>query len=68
MKNKTILIADDEAIMRKNLKEVLSEEGFQLVEATDGRDAVTKACTLIPPVMLLDINMPPRRAVRTPRD
>jgi len=58
MKNKTILIADDEAIMRKNLREVLSEEGFQLVEATDGRDAVTKACALIPPVMLLDINMP----------
>ena len=59
MKNqKTILIVDDEAAMRKNLSELLGEEGFKIVEAVDGESAISMVKDHQPQLILLDINLP----------
>jgi DNA-binding NtrC family response regulator len=55
---RTILIADDEASMRSNLSELLTEEGYALLEASDGVTAVEQARSCHPDVVLLDINLP----------
>jgi two-component system response regulator AtoC len=55
---KTILIVDDEAPMRKNLVELLSEEGYLLLQATDGLTAIEYVRDLNPQLVLLDIKLP----------
>jgi two-component system response regulator AtoC len=55
---KSILIVDDEAPMRKNLTELLGEEGFSIFEAVDGDEAVAMVRTQQPNLILLDINLP----------
>lgn len=56
--SRTILIADDEQSMRQNLVELLQEEGFKLLEAADGKAAVTLTLSQRPDLVLLDINLP----------
>jgi NarL family two-component system response regulator LiaR len=55
-----ILIADDHAVVREGLRTLIGTElGMELVgEATDGVEAVKKACSLRPDVVLLDMVMP----------
>jgi response regulator NasT len=54
-----ILIAEDEAIIRLDLKEMLEEEGHEVVgEAADGASAVKLARKLKPDLAILDIKMP----------
>jgi two-component system response regulator AtoC len=55
---KTILVVDDEASMRKNISDLLNEEGFTIVEAIDGEAAIKKAFDHQPDLILLDINLP----------
>jgi two-component system, NtrC family, response regulator AtoC len=55
---KSILIVDDEAAMRKNLSDLLGEEGFAIFEAADGDSAVEMAGTQPLNLILLDINLP----------
>ncbi|MDR3562400.1 MAG: response regulator transcription factor [Negativicutes bacterium] len=55
-----ILIADDHALLRQGIKNVLElEEDFVIVaEAGDGEEAVKKAGEVLPDIALIDINMP----------
>ena len=55
-----VLIADDHAVLRDGLRALLSAaEGIEVVgEAEDGMDAVEKAISLHPDVILMDIAMP----------
>ena len=55
-----VLIADDHAVLRDGLRAFLSAaEGIEVVgEAEDGMDAVEKAVSLQPDVILMDIAMP----------
>lgn len=55
-----ILIADDNALVRTAMREVLEEVDAQweIVEAEDGRDAVRKAQQLRPELVILDLVMP----------
>jgi NarL family two-component system response regulator LiaR len=55
-----ILIADDHAIVREGLRALIeSEPGMELVgEAADGVEAVSKARSLQPDVVLMDLVMP----------
>jgi len=54
-----ILIAEDEAIIRLDLKEMLEEEGFEVVgEASDGEAAVRLAKERDPDLVIMDIKMP----------
>jgi AmiR/NasT family two-component response regulator len=54
-----ILIAEDEAIIRLDLKEMLEEEGFDVVgEASDGDAAIRLALERQPDLVIMDIKMP----------
>jgi len=55
---KTILIVDDEEDTVQLLRERLTAEGFQTVEANNGKDAILKAAAHTPDLILLDIMMP----------
>ncbi len=54
-----VLIAEDEALIRLDLKEMLEEEGYTVVaEVGDGQQAVDQAAQLSPDLVILDIQMP----------
>ena len=54
-----VLVAEDEALIRMDLVEMLEEEGYAVVgEAADGGAAVTMATDLRPDLVLLDVKMP----------
>jgi two-component system, response regulator PdtaR len=54
-----VLIAEDEALIRLDLKEMLEEEGYTVVaEVGDGQQAVDQAKELSPDLVILDIQMP----------
>jgi AmiR/NasT family two-component response regulator len=54
-----VVIAEDEALIRLDLREMLIEEGFDVVgEAGDGEQAVALANELLPDVVICDIKMP----------
>ncbi len=54
-----IVIAEDEALIRLDLREMLVEEGFEVVgEAADGEHAVALARDLVPDLVICDVKMP----------
>jgi response regulator NasT len=54
-----VLVAEDEALIRLDLKEMLEEEGYAVVgEAADGEQAVEMAGRLRPDLVILDVKMP----------
>ena len=54
-----IIIADDESIIRMDLREMLTHLGYDVIaEAADGRTAVDLARKLRPDLVVLDIKMP----------
>ena len=54
-----ILIAEDETIIRLDLRELLERAGFEVVgEARDGEEAVELALSRSPDLALLDVKMP----------
>lgn len=69
MNNFRILIADDYEVVRCGIRSLLQRhEGWEVCgEASDGRDAVTKAAQLQPDVVVLDIGMPNLNGVEAAR-
>lgn len=58
-KNPTVLVAEDEALIRLDLVELLTEEGYDVVgEAGDGEEAVKLARELVPDLVIMDVKMP----------
>ena len=56
---KRVLIADDESVIRMDLRETLEEAGYEVVgEAADGEAAVQLARDLAPDVVVMDVSMP----------
>jgi CheY-like chemotaxis protein len=55
-----VLLADDEALVRTTLRLILRAQGYQVVEAVDGKEAFTKYQEAVDPfdVLLLDLDMP----------
>ena len=59
MDRKRIIIADDESIVRADIKEMLTNLGYLVVgDVGDGQSAVNLARELKPDVVLMDIKMP----------
>ena len=53
-----ILVVDDVPVNRMLLKKILTNEGYQIEEAGDGREAMEKIAEWQPAIVLLDIQMP----------
>lgn len=54
-----VVIAEDEALIRLDLREMLEEEGFTVVaEVADGASAVRVTRELAPDLVILDVKMP----------
>lgn len=53
-----VLVADDSRTIRTQLKQILSEAGYEVITACDGREAVEQICAEKPFLAVLDINMP----------
>ncbi len=68
MKRTRIVIADDESIIRMDLKEMLTSLGYLVVgEAGDGRTAVSLARELQPDLVIMDIKMPDMDGIEAAR-
>ena len=59
-----VLIAEDEALIRLDLAEMLRDEGYEVVgEAGDGQEAVELAEQLRPDLVIMDVKMPRRDGI-----
>lgn len=68
MERTRVIIADDESIIRMDLREMLTNLGYLVVgEAGDGRSAVNLARELRPDVAILDIKMPDMDGIEAAR-
>lgn len=63
-KPRRVLVAEDEALIRMDLAEMLREEGYEIVgEAGDGQEAVDLAESLKPDLVIMDVKMPRRDGI-----
>lgn len=56
--DKTILVVDDEDRVRESIREILSDEGYRVIEAADGTKVLDLIHAKRPKLVLLDIWMP----------
>lgn len=54
----TVMVVDDSVTVRKVTQRLLSRDGYQVVLARDGLDAIRQLQDVVPDLMLLDIEMP----------
>lgn len=54
----TCLIVDDSRVVRKVVRRILESNGFAVVEAADGQQALISCREALPDCVLLDWNMP----------
>ena len=54
----TILVVDDAAFMRMRCKKLLTQSGYEVIEACSGSQAVEMYQTDRPDMVLMDITMP----------
>lgn len=54
----TVMVVDDSLTVRKITSRLLAKEGYQVVTAKDGVDALQHLQEIVPDVMLVDIEMP----------
>ena len=55
---KTVLVADDEPYVLRSMEFILKKEGYRVVTATDGQEALDKIRAEPPDLVFLDIQMP----------
>ena len=57
-RRKRILVADDEPLLRRMYESYLSNEGYEVVCASDGEEAIQRARALGPDLVITDVKMP----------
>ena len=71
MNNTTILVAEDDIHIRIGLTDTLVSEGYRVIQASDGNEALDAFDRETPNLVLLDVMMPGKngydvcRAIRT---
>jgi CheY-like chemotaxis protein len=55
---KTILVIEDDRIMRENMAELLDLAGYNVAVAINGKEGIRKALDIIPDLIVCDIKMP----------
>lgn len=69
MSRTRVVIAEDESIIRLDLKEMLAESGYEVVgEAGDGAEAVRLAFELEPDLVIMDVKMPVMNGIDAARE
>lgn len=58
MMTKTVMVVDDAQFMRMRVSKLLSQNGYEVVEAADGEAAVQTYQTKNPDAVIMDITMP----------
>lgn len=58
-----VLVAEDEALIRLDLVEMLHEEGYDVVDRQDGQEVVDLAEELKPDLVIMDVKMPRRDGI-----
>jgi CheY-like chemotaxis protein len=58
MEQKTILLVDDDAVLREMYRFAFTEAGINVLTAKDGTEAISIALTEHPSIILMDIDMP----------
>ncbi len=58
MSRKRILVVEDQEDNRRILRDLLTTAGYDIVEATNGRDALAAAAEHRPDLILMDIQLP----------
>ena len=56
--SKTVLVVDDEPVLRAIVREILHEEGYAVIEAADGRAVLEIMSRERPDLVLMDVMMP----------
>ncbi len=64
----TILIVDDQPGIRRLLMEVLTEEGYTVITASNGYEGLQKAKDFEPALILMDMKMPGMDGIETLRE
>lgn len=63
----TVLVVDDEPMVREVLAQYLTHDGFNVVEAADGEEAVAKLDECAPDLVLLDLMLPKKHGLEVLR-
>lgn len=53
-----VLVVDDDPSIRRTVAAVLDDEGYEVLEAVNGRDALDVTLEAAPCAIILDLNMP----------
>jgi two-component system cell cycle response regulator DivK len=56
--SKRILVVEDQEDNRRILRDLLTNAGYEIVQAENGREALTAAATQQPDLILMDIQLP----------
>ena len=65
--SQTVLVVDDEPMVREVLAHYLTHDGFTVVEAADGEEAVAKLDACAPDLVLLDLMLPKKHGLEVLR-
>ena len=63
--NRTILVIDDEELIRLQIRNALEMEGFTVHEAANGNEGLTRIALAVPDVVITDILMPDKEGIET---
>ena len=55
---KTVLVVDDEPVLRLLVREILQDEGYVVIDAADGRSMLELLQGVHPDLVLMDVMMP----------
>jgi two-component system KDP operon response regulator KdpE len=68
MKKTKILIVDDEPQILRALRAGLAAQGYEVIGASDGEEALDKASTELPDAVILDLNLPRKSGLEVCRE
>lgn len=65
--NISILVVDDEEVMRSLFNDILQEEGHRVITVSNGKEAVDKVKTEVFDIAFIDVHMPVMDGIKTLR-